>query len=88
MSGTDYQVVATYTVTAGNGSASTSYIGYDNFGTNGTASTTILPVKFSSLDARTTNNAVSLNWVVATEDDLIGYEIEKSNDGRNYTEIG
>jgi hypothetical protein len=60
----------------------------DNFATNLTESSVVLPVKFSSLDARTTNNSVSLKWTVGSEINVTGYEIEKSSDGRNFSKIG
>ena len=62
-----------------------------SFGIDKNASTpagAALPVKFSSLDARAANNAVSLKWNVATEENVNGYEIERSADGRNYSKIG
>lgn len=46
-----------------------------------------LPVKFQSLDARSVNSSVSLKWNVATEQDLSGYSIERSTDGRNFSQI-
>lgn len=60
----------------------------DNFRTNAQISNIALPVKFSSLNARMANNSVSLKWNVATEDNVNGYEIERSADGRNYSKIG
>jgi hypothetical protein len=46
-----------------------------------------LPVKFQSLDAKTINSYVSLKWNVATEENLSGYSIERSADGRNFSQI-
>ncbi|HWI91941.1 MAG TPA: T9SS type A sorting domain-containing protein [Flavisolibacter sp.] len=86
-SGNNYQVVAIYTVISGNGSSSNGYISYDNFGTNGTQSAIALPVKFQSLDARPVNSTVSLKWNVATEENLSGYSIERSTDGRSFSQI-
>jgi hypothetical protein len=48
----------------------------------------VLPVKFSTLDARVANSSVSLKWMVATEENLAGYEIEKGTDGRSFSKIG
>lgn len=48
----------------------------------------VLPVKFSGLDAKVANSIVSLNWKIATEENVNGYEIEKSVDGNNYSKIG
>jgi len=81
-----YQLVFTFTTT-GNGNSGTT-ITIDDYRTSSTNAAAALPVKFSSLDARAMNNAVSLQWNVATETDLNGYNIEKSSDGRNYSNIG
>jgi hypothetical protein len=48
----------------------------------------VLPVKFQSLEATPSNSSVSLKWVVATEQNLSGYAIEKSFDGRNFSKVG
>lgn len=47
-----------------------------------------LPVKFSNLDARLVSGSVSIKWNVGVEEDLHGYNIERSNDGRTFTNIG
>ena len=60
----------------------------DNYSTNLVESLVPLPVKFSSLDAKAINNSVSLKWVVGSEINVTGYEIEKSSDGRNFSKIG
>jgi hypothetical protein len=88
MSTNDYQIVAIYTVTVGNGNTSNSYIGYDDFATNGTLSAIVLPVNFSAFRAEMNNTGVSLTWSVGTEDNLTSYEIEKSIDGSDYSKIG
>jgi hypothetical protein len=59
----------------------------DNFRTNVGGSNIALPVKFQSLDAKTVNSYVSLKWNVATEENLSGYSIERSADGRNFSQI-
>lgn len=82
--GQAFQLRFTFTV---NGNASQN-ITIDNFSTSAQISNITLPVKFSSLDAKEINNSVSLKWNVATEDNVSGYEIEKSADGRNYSKIG
>lgn len=87
-SGTDYQIVAIYTVTDGNGNSANGYIFFDNFGTNGVAASSVLPVNFKNFEATSSGNSVSLKWVVATEENLAGYEIERSIDGKNFSKIG
>ena len=82
----NYQLIFTFSVT-GNGSTG-STLTIDDYRTTSTAAQTILPVKFSTFDARTTNTSVSLKWNVATEDNLSGYEVERSFDGRSYSKIG
>jgi|GraSoiStandDraft_4_1057263.scaffolds.fasta_scaffold72362_2 hypothetical protein len=83
-SGQRFQIRITFNLTGGTNNTVT----IDNFATNLTESAIILPVKFSSLDARTTNNSVSLKWTVGSEINVTGYEIEKSSDGRNFAKIG
>jgi len=79
-----YQFVITYSSSGGNSSNST--ITFDNFGYS-TVSNAALPVKFQTLDAKAVNSGVSLKWNVATEEDLSGYSIERSTDGRNFAQI-
>jgi hypothetical protein len=88
MVGNNYQIAAVFTVTAGTGSISNSYIALDNFGTNGILASVVLPVKFSALDAELQSTSVSLKWGVATEDNVTRYEIQKSIDGHEYSNIG
>jgi hypothetical protein len=53
-----------------------------------TAAGAPLPVKFETLNAKWANKSVSLKWNVATEENLGGYQVESSADGRNYSKIG
>jgi hypothetical protein len=46
-----------------------------------------LPVKFQSLDARPVSSSVSLRWNVASEENMSGYNVERSTDGRNFSQI-
>jgi hypothetical protein len=87
MKGNNYQVVALYTFTVGTGNSSNSYLSFDAFGTNGTAAATVLPVKFQTFEATPSGNSVSLKWMVATEENLSGYQVEKSFDGRNFSKV-
>lgn len=47
-----------------------------------------LPVKFSSFDAKPSANNVSLTWNVDAEENVSGYAVQKSSDGRNFSDIG
>lgn len=49
---------------------------------------TVLPVLFSRFDAKSVNAGVALTWNVEAELNVKSYEIERSNDGRNFTHIG
>jgi hypothetical protein len=60
----------------------------DNFRTNAAASQIILPVRFSSFNAKAGAGNVALTWNVEAEENLSGYEVERSNDGRSFSKIG
>lgn len=47
-----------------------------------------LPVKFSSFTANKIYDAVSLTWTVGTEENVAGYEVQKSTDGNTFSKIG
>jgi hypothetical protein len=47
-----------------------------------------LPVKFSGFTAKKVYDAVSLAWTVATEENVAGYEVQKSTDGNSFSRIG
>lgn len=51
------------------------------------ANTAVLPVELKSFTSSKKENNVLLNWSVANEVNLAGYEIEKSLDGRNFESI-
>jgi hypothetical protein len=78
--GSSFEINITFTQTGG--------MRLDNWGSTATPTNAPLPVKFSSLDARVANSSVSLKWSVGTEEDLSGYSVEKSIDGRNFSNIG
>jgi len=82
--GQNFQIRITYTISG----SSNQNITVDNFSTSAQVAGTILPVKFSTLDARVSTSSVSLKWTVASEENMNGYEVERSTDGRNYSKIG
>ncbi|MFV0607463.1 MAG: hypothetical protein ACK5NK_16670 [Niabella sp.] len=47
-----------------------------------------LPVAFGKISALLSNGILKINWVTETEIDNTGYEIELSNDGKNFVKIG
>ncbi|MGZ3881446.1 MAG: T9SS type A sorting domain-containing protein, partial [Flavisolibacter sp.] len=47
-----------------------------------------LPVKFSGFTATKVYDAVSLTWTVGTEENVAGYEVQKSTDGNTFSKIG
>jgi hypothetical protein len=82
----NYQLIYTFT-TSGNGNNGT-FLSIDNYTTFSSISSVVLPVGFSSLDATAINNSISLKWAVGTENNVTGYEIQKSIDGHDYANIG
>lgn len=63
----------------------------NNLSTNallGSAGAAVLPVKFSSFNAKSVSAGVALTWNVGTEDHVKGYEVERSTDQKNYSAIG
>jgi len=49
---------------------------------------TPLPVNFTGFYAKNVNNSVALSWNVAFEQNVAGYEVQRSADGSNFTKIG
>ncbi len=49
--------------------------------------TSVLPVKLVNFSANLSNNQTELNWSTASETNNKGFEIERSNDGKNFTTI-
>ena len=49
---------------------------------------TVLPVKFSSFEATPSGNSNYLTWKVGTEENLSGYEVQRSADGSDFSKIG
>lgn len=47
-----------------------------------------LPVEFTYIKALQRNNAINVEWGIGTEEDILSYTIEKSDDGRLYVESG
>ncbi|MGV3503142.1 MAG: T9SS type A sorting domain-containing protein [Adhaeribacter sp.] len=47
-----------------------------------------LPVKLTSFEAKAATGLVALNWATATEENNQYFEVERSQDGKNFTAIG
>lgn len=47
-----------------------------------------LPVNFTGFYAKKVNSNVALTWNVAFEQNVAGYEVQRSSDGSNFTKIG
>jgi hypothetical protein len=82
--GQSFQLRITFTINGSGGQNIT----LDNFTSSAQLSSIVLPVGFSGLDATTVNNSISLKWAVGTENNVTGYEIQKSIDGHEYSNIG
>jgi len=61
---------------------------FDDFFLTRVISQAPLPVHFSSFNARSAGASVALTWNIEAEQNVKGYEVERSNDGRNFTNIG
>jgi hypothetical protein len=84
---TAFRFVIAFTTDAGmDGKGSITFD--DFFISRVTAAAIPLPVRFSSFIAKTISGGVSLTWNVEAEENLSGYEIERSNDGRSFSKIG
>ena len=55
---------------------------------SGNSSCTVLSVNFISISANRNSDAVLVNWKVAAEQDILRYEIERSTDGRSFSQMG
>lgn len=75
------------TTSTGSGLA-TQTMTFDDFRTNGTLSLFPLPVTFIGFDARKVSAGVQLTWKVGGEENVARYEVERSDDGRNFSKIG
>ena len=60
---------------------------FDNFGTTASPAAGALPVRFTSFEAKSVTGGVNLIWNVDVEEKVIGYDVERSSDGRNFAKI-
>jgi hypothetical protein len=56
--------------------------------TSGYSSCGTLSVNFISISANRNSNGVLVNWRVGAEQDMVAYETERSEDGRNFSRAG
>ena len=76
-------------IDAGNRSGTTPDIGADEFGSVGSPQCVfILPVELLSFSGKNEGVQNSLNWKTATEINNDYFEVERSEDGKNWTAIG
>jgi hypothetical protein len=47
----------------------------------------VLPIKFSSLKAYQQNDNIAVQWTVENEQNMVKYEVEKSANGRDFTQV-
>jgi hypothetical protein len=60
----------------------------DDFSLGGDEGAIILPVTFMGITAKKENSSVRVLWDVADEVDVIGYDVERSTNGIDFTKIG
>jgi len=80
-----YQFVIDFTTTGASGPQST--LSFDNFGYSATSNAP-LPVSFTGITALKKGTGVEVTWKVATEQDVIKYEIQRSTNGRDFVKVG
>jgi hypothetical protein len=85
-SGGPYRFVFELDPTSGAGLA-TDTITFDDFRSNGTRALIPLPVTFISFEAKKTGSNVLLTWKIAGEVNVDRYEVERSEDGRNFASV-
>jgi hypothetical protein len=49
---------------------------------------TVVPVSFVSIKAAQQNNNIAVEWKVASQLNVLNYEVEKSTDGRSFNKVG
>ncbi len=76
----------------GNGSVTgtiASGTGFTSFSPFGiTSQLAILPVTFINFSGSRTSNGNKLTWVTSSEQNNVGFEVQRSTDGQNFTSIG
>lgn len=77
-----------FEITASSTSNNNQCMVFDNFRTTGTNALAPLPVSFIAFSARKAGTDVQVIWNVAGEKEVLRYEVERSNDGRNFVKIG
>jgi hypothetical protein len=80
-------VISSSTVYAGGGFSTVGGLPFRGFVAM-PASGPILPVKLTSFNANKEGGNSVLRWQVAGEENIVGYNIERSTDGRNFTTVG
>jgi hypothetical protein len=85
--GVPLRFVLQFTTTSGNGFDK--LISFDDFFITAlSAAQTPLPVQFTSFETKATKEGAVLNWNVGTEENIKGYEVQKSLDQKNFSPIG
>lgn len=69
------------------GSGGSANFTFDDFRTTGLLSQITLPVTFIGVDAKQSGSNILVSWTVAGEENVAGYEVERSADGRDFTSI-
>ncbi|RYY87241.1 MAG: T9SS type A sorting domain-containing protein [Chitinophagaceae bacterium] len=61
---------------------------FDDISLGGDQGAIILPVTFMGITAKKETSGTRVQWDVADEIDVAGYEVERSTDGNNFTRVG
>jgi len=82
--GAQFELKFTFLISGGAGVNIT----IDNFRTTASTGNSPLPIRFSTFEAKVLNNSVMLSWHVGAEENINGYQVEKSTDGHYFNTIG
>ena len=83
--------ITSYTATLTNANYNMVLEYYENAGGNRISfnlANALLPVKLSDFSASVQSQSVTLNWTTVTEQNTDYFEVQKSNNGMDYTQIG
>lgn len=84
--GNDMYLAWNYTVTSGAVTSNAQALGIDDISVTANYSV-VAPVSFTGFNATVANNQAKINWTTYNEVNMLSYELEKSNDGIQFTKL-
>jgi len=84
--GNDVYLAWNYTVTMGTVTSNAQALAIDDISITANYSV-VAPVTFAGFNVSMENNQAKVNWTTLNEINILGYELEKSNDGIQFTKL-